>query len=514
MLGGFSPPGEGNPSGRSGSLIRVFSATFQAVGGHIVFSRATDLMSIFQSTVLFPCVGVWGAYKRKADKVLPVKEGISDGSVPGGIRDWKQRRIEEAVERRPLEPPHEYDKWITPKFSEISRGERLTVERLEQLTIGEELWPKEKAMFMEMMFRREKAFAFEFSEIGRISDDVCPPQEIRTVLHEAWQAPGFPVPKHLVGKVIEMLRERIRAGTLEYCHRPYRNQWFLVKKKSGKYRIVDAAMRYNAVTIRDANMPPNIDEISEEFAGCQITSVIDFFSGYDQVTLHPNSRDITGFMTPLGLLRHTTLVQGATNSVAQFVRVGTKILEDHIPGRARIFIDDVPVFGPRTRYNEGLVSPGIRRFVQEHLTDLDLVLCDIERAGAIIGPKSQFGISGIKFVRFVCTVEGRSPDSEKVIKILDWPACSDATQARAFLGVCVYYRIWIKGFALIAEPIYRLLKKDTVFDWTGEQDAAMDRLKLALTSALALVRLDVSEEACLIILAVDASLQGWGIVLM
>lgn len=47
------------------------------------------------------------------------------------------------------------------------------------------------------------------------------------------------------------------------------------------------------MTIRDANIPPNADEFSEEFAGCIIASLIDWFSGYDQVILDPESQDFT-----------------------------------------------------------------------------------------------------------------------------------------------------------------------------------------------------------------------------
>ena len=75
------------------------------------------------------------------------------------------------------------------------------------------------------------------------------------------------MPKALKETVIRILKERMRSGLLEDCDGAYRNPWFLVKKKSGAYRIVDAAMYINKVTIKDANLPPNIDEFSEDFAG-------------------------------------------------------------------------------------------------------------------------------------------------------------------------------------------------------------------------------------------------------
>ncbi len=120
-------------------------------------------------------------------------------------------------------------------------------------------------------------------------------------------------------------------GVIELCHGPYRNPWYWIKKStSGKYLLVNLAVELNRVTVREANLSPSADQFSEEFAGCVISSLIDFFSGYDQVELDDESRDLTAFMTPLGFMRMTTLPQGATNSVAQFVTIVLKILASHL----------------------------------------------------------------------------------------------------------------------------------------------------------------------------------------
>ena len=60
--------------------------------------------------------------------------------------------------------------------------------------------------------------------------------------------------------------------------------------------------------MRDANLPLNINKILEEFARYVITSLINFFSGYNQITLIEKSRDLTRFITPIGLLRYTSLI--------------------------------------------------------------------------------------------------------------------------------------------------------------------------------------------------------------
>jgi len=244
------------------------------------------------------------AYKAKARKVRPVDPNGTDGTMPGGMLDWLEKSKEKDVVcwARGL-----YDDWISPKFSGIARGSRLTEERLQKLVVGEWLWPRERKLFTEMCYNREKAFAFDFTEIGRVRTDVAPPQIIKTVEHKAWQVPGFPIPKALIPTVVTMLRKRLGSGVLEYCEGPYRNPWFLVKKKSGDYRLINAAMEYNKHTIRDANLPPSVDDFSEEFAGCYIASLLDLFSGYDQVELDVRSRDLTAFQIPIGLLQITTL---------------------------------------------------------------------------------------------------------------------------------------------------------------------------------------------------------------
>ena len=61
-------------------------------------------------------------------------------------------------------------------------------------------------------------------------------------------------------------------------------------------------MEYNKVTIRNANMLPVVDEFSESFAGLPMSSLLNFYSGYNQVLLAKKSRDLTAIQTPHGLL--------------------------------------------------------------------------------------------------------------------------------------------------------------------------------------------------------------------
>jgi hypothetical protein len=89
-------------------------------------------------------------------------------------------------------------------------------------------------------------------------------------------------------------------------------------------------------------MPPSVDEFSEDFAEFPIATVIDYFSGYYEVGLHPKSRDMMAFMTDVGLMRMTRLPQGWTNSVSMFQQIISKVDWPLIPHNCRPFIDDCP----------------------------------------------------------------------------------------------------------------------------------------------------------------------------
>ena len=86
----------------------------------------------------------------------------------------------------------------------------------------------------------------------------------------------------------------------------------------------------------------------------------------------------------------------------------------------------------------------------------------------ILNEKFQFCISELKIVDFVCDSNDRFSETAKIIKILEWSSCRDVSKVRAFIDVCVYYRIWVINFVIIASSIYRLLKNEKSFVWAEE----------------------------------------------
>jgi hypothetical protein len=83
----------------------------------------------------------------------------------------------------------------------------------------------------------------------------------------------------------------------------------------------------------------------------------------------------------------------------------------------------------------------------------------IERAGAFINAKSQFYKDGLNVIRFICNLKGRELSIDKVIRIINWKTPKNVKKAKGFLGLYIYFRIWVKDFRLITNLIYSLFKK-------------------------------------------------------
>src|SRR5271169_2450165 len=192
-----------------------------------------------------------------------------------------------------------------------------------------------------------------------------------------------------------------------------------------------------------------------------------------------------------------------------------KVHRKQIPHEVRPFLNDLGIKGLKDRYDDREISPGVRQFVYEHAQIFCQFMHDCWTAGLTIsGVKSEIGMSGVNIVGFLCDDNGRRPEDRKVQKILDWPIPGSVKEARGFVGIVVYYRIFIIGFATLAAPIYALFRKGMRFEWGQEQQLVMDELKRRITEAPTLISLDFSPSAQPIVLHTDASTSvGWGAIL-
>ena len=139
------------------------------------------------------------------------------------------------------------------------------------------------------------------------------------------------------------------------------------------------------------------------------------------------------------------------------------------------------------------------------------VLSRLAGVGLKINPKKcKLLADKVTVLGHVVSREGISTDPEKVIVVQEWPAPSNISLLRSFLGTAGYYRHFVPKYADLAAPLYRVEQKGKNWEWTQGCHEAFLNIKRQLANApiLAFPRLDT-----LFILDTDASDSGIGGVL-
>ena len=67
--------------------------------------------------------------------------------------------------------------------------------------------------------------------------------------------------------MLRLMKEQMAVGKYEASSASYRSTIFVVEKKGGLWRVVHDLQPLNAVTIRDATLPPWVEDMIESFSG-------------------------------------------------------------------------------------------------------------------------------------------------------------------------------------------------------------------------------------------------------
>ena len=189
----------------------------------------------------------------------------------------------------------------------------------------------------------------------------------------------------------------------------------------------------------------------------------------------PAQREITAFsLAGRGLFHFTCLPYRLCNAPATFQKIMDYLIRPDWEPHVFAYLDDVII---------------VTESFDQHLVWLKKVLSALKAANLQINrEKSDFCCSEVRYLGYVVNEEGLKTDEDKVRPITEYPAPTNLKQLRRFLGMIGWYSRFIPNLAEYKVPLTVLLKKDVRWHWHQEQQAAFDRLKLALTQAPVLAR--------------------------
>ncbi|KAL5267283.1 hypothetical protein ACHWQZ_G004352 [Mnemiopsis leidyi] len=138
-------------------------------------------------------------------------------------------------------------------------------------------------------------------------------------------------------------------------------------------------------------------------------------------------------------------------------------------GNCVAFLDDVMTGSPTF---EGMII------------NLRAVFGRILRSKMLLKPqKCELFQTKLKFLGVMIDKNGLSPCPTKVEAISKMAPPTNVKGIRTFLGMAGFFRRFIKDFSLIAEPLTRLTKKNSRFQWTPVEHKAWQSIINCLTSA-------------------------------
>jgi hypothetical protein len=118
----------------------------------------------------------------------------------------------------------------------------------------------------------------------------------------------------------------------------------LVRKKSGEIRLCVDFRNLNRSSKKDNYPLPNMKHILQRVTGASRISMIDGFSGYNQISVMPEDREKMAFTTPWGTFMYAKMPFELMNAGATFKRAMDISFIGEKDWFVVIYLDDITVF--------------------------------------------------------------------------------------------------------------------------------------------------------------------------
>ena len=280
-------------------------------------------------------------------------------------------------------------------------------------------------------------------------------------------------------------REEIQAEILKMLEagiiRPSNSAWsspvLIIPKKDGSKRMCVDYRKVNAITIQENWPLPDIRDILDRVNGSCWFTALDLKSGYWQILMDELSIAITAFSTPDGHYEFLRLPFGLKNAPSFFSRIMHQILGEF--KFVEIYLDDITIHS---------------KTFDEHIEHIKIVFRALKKANLKVNStKCTWCAKSIKILGHIVSKDNVAMDPAKIQAIKERLPPNNIKQVQQYLGICNYYRRFIKDFSKIARPLFQLLTKESKWNWTPECQDTFEQLKAKLIWYPILRHLDYSK---------------------
>ena len=278
----------------------------------------------------------------------------------------------------------------------------------------------------------------------------------------------YRIPFNVRQEVERQINEMLKQHIIVKSQSPFASPIVLVPKKNNTYRFAVDYRKLNSMTKKSVYLLPLINDVFDTMAGNRIYSNFDLASGFHQIPMEASHAERTAFITHIGLFHFTRMPFGLISAPSTFQSVMDEVIRDLGPN-CMVYLDDV-IIGSENELT--------------HLQQIEDFLFKFEENGLKLNlEKCVFGRSEIKYLGFVLSKEGISPDKRNIETVQQFGKPKTLTELRSLCGALSYFRRFIPNFSLLMQPIYALTKKENLSDWNEQHDHVLYRMKKLLTEA-------------------------------
>nr|KYP65426.1 Transposon Ty3-I Gag-Pol polyprotein [Cajanus cajan] len=310
-------------------------------------------------------------------------------------------------------------------------------------------------------------------------------------------------PRRFAPEVIEKIKEEIeRLLKAKFIRTSRYAEWISnvvpVIKKNGKLRVCIDFRDLNTATPKDEYPMPIAETMIDVVAGNEIMSLLDGYSGYNQIYITANDVSKIAFRCrgALSVYEWVMMPFGLKNAGATYQREMNLIFHNLIGKFVQVYIDDI-IVGSKQK--------------EDHLCHLKLAFERMRKHGLKMNPlKCAFGVTAGEFLGFVIHQKGIEVDKNKTKAIMETNPPSNKKELQSLLGKVNFLRRFISnlsGKTKVFSPLLRL-KREQEFQWNEEHQKAFEEIKEYLAHPPVLAPLSKGKRLKLYISASDSTIAG------
>ena len=354
---------------------------------------------------------------------------------------------------------------------------------------------KNQSAFRALLNEYQDVFAKDDDDLGLINIEqhrIRVPAEQPPIFRRQYrlsQADNDEIRQHVA---ILLAHGKVRESTS-----PWNAPVFLVPKKDKGRRMVNNYKELNKVTLDEGQPIPLILDVVDRIKGATRITTLDIAWAFHQVPVHPDDIPKTGFSTIDGHYEYLVMPFGLKGAPWTFQRIIQKALGKLLYQCVIAYLDDLIIYS---------ISD------EQHLIDLQAVFQALREANIKLRlEKCSFGQKEVQYLGYIINGESIRPAPQKLQAVAEFEQPRNPIEVLRFLGLCNYFRRFVKNFAETAYPLTQLTRHDVDFKWSQEAEASFQSLKASLAST---VQLHIYDPRLPTELHCDASSVGIGAILV